>query len=104
MIGFWRRVRCIAEACLKKEGLAFIALMVSLFGTGILTALYAINLEFLRANGKTDEIFYLNCGQLVLISFVFMSCHRLLGAKQAIEIEFWKLKAKMSQGDDDADA
>ena len=97
---FWRRVRCVAEACLKKEGLAFVALMVSLCGVGIISFMFYGNLLYLRRAEATDELFYLSCGMLVLIGIVFMSAHRLLGSKQAIEAEFWKLKVKLSQGDD----
>lgn len=97
---FWRRVRCVAEACLKKEGVAFVALMVSLAGVGIISFMLWGNLLYLRDRGATDEIFYLSCGMLGLIFIVFMSSHRLLGSRQALEGEFWKLKFKMSQGDD----
>lgn len=97
---FWRRARLVAEACLKKEGLAFVALMVSLTGAGVLSFMLWGNLLYFRAAKATDALFYLSCGMLALIGIVFMSAHRLLGSKQAIEIEFWKLKAKLSQGDD----
>ena len=99
---FWRRVRCIAEACLRKEGIAFVALMVSLIGAGILSFMFYGNLLYLRHERATDEIFYLSCGMLAIIAVTFWSSHRLLGSKQAIEAEFWKLKVKMSQGDNDA--
>lgn len=102
MKNFWRRVRLIAEACLKKEGLAFVALMVSLVGTGLLTAMFWRNLIYFREQKATDELFFLSCGMLALIAITFMSTHRLLGSKQAIEAEFWKLKVKLNQGDDDA--
>ncbi len=100
----WRRIRCIAEACLKREGLAFIGLMVSLLGAGILTLMLFGNLVYLREVLATTEIFYLSCGMLLIISILFYSTHRLLGSKQAIELEFWRLKAKFNQGDDDVAA
>lgn len=97
---FWRRLGRVGEACLRKEGIAFVALMVSLFGVGILTLMLYGNLVYFRAARATDELFYLSSGMLGLIGIVFMSAHRLLGSKQAIEGEFWKLKFKMSQGED----
>lgn len=98
---FWRRLRLVAEACLRKEGLAFVALMVSLTGTGIITFMLYGNLLYFRAQTATEQLFYLSCGMLFLIGIMFMSAHRLLGSKQAIELEFWKLKASISQGEDD---
>jgi hypothetical protein len=98
---FWRRVGLCARACLQKEGLAFIALMVSLCGAGIISAMLLGNLIYLRNAKATDSIFYLSCGMLFLIFIVLMSSHRLLGSRQAIEAEAWKLRFKISQGHDE---
>lgn len=96
---FWRRARCVAEACLRKEGLAFVALMVSLGAAGVLSLFLYGNLRFLRAQGAIDQIFYLSAGMLLLIGIVLMSSHRLLGSKQAIEAEILGLKLRMNQND-----
>lgn len=102
MLNFWRRVRCIAEACLRREGLAFLAFVASVGGGVVLTAMLAWNIRFLQGEHRTDEIALLSYGLLVLLGLMMMSLHRLLGSKQAIELEFWKLKASISNGDDDA--
>jgi hypothetical protein len=100
MKNFWRRLRCIAEACLKREGLAFLAFCAS-FGAGVvLTAMLAWNILYLQEEKRSDDIAYLAFGMLALLGITQLSLHRLLGSKQAIQLEFWKLKATMSQGDD----
>jgi hypothetical protein len=38
----------------------------------------------------------------VLFAVTQLSLHRLLGSKQAIELEFWKLKATINQSGDDS--
>jgi hypothetical protein len=101
---FWRRVGLVTRACLKKEGLAFVALMVSLSGAGILSLMLWGNLVYFRSKGATEPLFYLSCGMLLLIGIVFMSSHRLLGSKQAIEAELWQLKFKLNQGEDPTSA
>lgn len=97
----WRRVGLCLRACLQKEGIAFVALLVSLAGAGILSFMLWGNLIYFREQKATEQLFYLSCGMLFLIGIVFMSSHRLLGSKQAFEAEFWKLKFKINQGDTD---
>jgi hypothetical protein len=97
---FWRRVRCIAEACLKREGLAFCAFIAAVGFAVVLTFLLIWNIGFLQDKDRTDDIAYLAFGILGLFGITQLSIHRLLGAKQAIELEFWKIKAKLSQGED----
>ncbi len=97
---FWRRVRCIAEACLKREGLAFFALVLS-GGAGVtLTVMLAWAMSMLGAAEQWAAIENIAYGLLGSLFLMMWSLHRLLGSKQAIEVEFWKLKAKLSQGDD----
>lgn len=98
-VNFWRRVRCVGEACLRKEGIAFVALMVSLGAAGVLSLMLYGNLLYFRDKGATSELFYLSAGMLFLIGIVLMSSHRLLGSKQAIEAEFLSLKLKLNQDD-----
>ncbi len=96
----WRRVRCIAEACLKREGLAFFALVLSGGAGVVFTILLAAAMWWLKGAKQWEAIANLAYGLLVTLGLVMFSLHRLLGSKQAIEVEFWKLKAKLSQGDD----
>jgi hypothetical protein len=91
----------VCRSCLRKEGLAFLALLVSLGGAGVLSIMLFGNLLYFRKMQATEELFYLSSGMLLLIAIVLMSSHRLLGSKQAIELEFWKLKAKFNQGDEE---
>lgn len=98
---FWRRVRCIAEACLRREGLAFIAFVFAVGMAVVLTCLLVWNIGYLQEKDRTDDIAYLSFGILALFGIVQLSMHRLLGSRQAIEVEFWKLRAKIDQGDDD---
>lgn len=95
---------CIAfcRACLRREGLAFIALMVSLGGAGILSFFLYGNLLYFRAHSSTSELFYLSVGMLMLIAIVLISSHRLLGSKLAIDAEVLCAKLKIEQGGDDA--
>lgn len=90
----------LAHACLTNEGLKFFA-FCGATGAGVaLTAYLVWNTAYLHAAKKDDYVFYLAAGSMALLGLTQLSLHRLLGAKQAIEIEFWKLKAKLSQGDD----
>lgn len=97
---FWRRIRCVAEACLKREGLAFLAFLAS-FGCGVvMTAMLAWAMAMLRGAAQWEAIANLAYGLLATLFVVLLSLHRLLGSRQAIELEFWKLKAKFNQGED----
>lgn len=87
-----------SRACLRKEGLAFVALMVSLGGAGILSAMLFGNLLYFRKHQATDELFYLSGGMLLLIGIVLMSSHRLLGSKLAIEAEVLSAKLSIRDG------
>lgn len=100
----WRRARLVGEACLKKEGIAFVALMVSLGGAGVLSFMLWGNLLYFRAEKATSELFMLSCGMLFLIGIVLMSSHRLLGSKLAMEAEVLNMKLRFNQGGDDAPA
>jgi hypothetical protein len=96
----WRRIRCIAEACLKRECLAFLALCLS-GGAGVtMTAMLAWAMSMLQGAAQWEAIANIAYGLLLTLGLLMFSLHRLLGSKQAIEVEFWKLKAKLSQGDD----
>jgi hypothetical protein len=100
MRNFWRRVRCIGEACLRKEGIAFVALMVSLGAAGVLSLMLYGNLLYFRTKGATDQLFYLSAGMLFLIGIVLMSSHRLLGSRQQLDAEILGMKLRMNQGED----
>jgi hypothetical protein len=90
----------LAHSCLTNEGLKFFA-FCGATGAGVAMSAYLVwNTAYLHAAKKDDYVFYLAAGSMLLLGLTQLSLHRLLGAKQAIEIEFWKLKAKLSQGDD----
>lgn len=93
---FWRRTRLIAEACLKREGLAFGAFLLSAGAGPVLCAMLFWAMRHLADNERHEAIENLAYGLLLTLSLLMWSLHRLLGSKQAIEVEFWKLKAKMS--------
>lgn len=92
-------ILAVCRACLRKEGLAFLA-FVAASGAGVaLMAMLAWQIVYLQAHERSDDIAYLAFGMLLLIAVTQLSLHRLLGSKQAIELEFWKLKASITQGD-----
>lgn len=93
---FWRRSRLVAEACLKREGLAFLAFCLSAGAGPILTAMLFWAMTKLEAAEQWEAIANLAYGLLFTLGLLMWSLHRLLGSKQAIELEFWKLKAKVS--------
>lgn len=96
--GQWRQLGAV---CLTAEGLKFFA-FCGATGAGIaLTAYLVWNTAYLHAHQRHDQVFYLAAGSMALLGLTQLSLHRLLGARQAIEIEFWKLRAKIAQGDDE---
>jgi hypothetical protein len=97
---FWRRTRLIAEACLKREGLAFLAFLLSAGAGPVLCLMLFWAMQRLAGAEQWDAIANLAYGLLLTVALLMWSIHRLLGSKQAIELEFWKLKAKLSQGDE----
>lgn len=98
---FWRRTRYIGEACLKREGLAFLAFCLSAGAGPVLSAMLFYLMVTLRNARQWEAIANLAYGLLLALSLLLWSTHRLLGSKQAIELEFWKIKAKLNQGEDD---
>lgn len=94
---FGRFLVLVSRACLRREGLAFFA-FVAATGAGVVLTGYLIwNTAYLHDRGRDQDVAYLAYGALALVGITQLSLHRLLGAKQAIEIEFWKLKAKIDQ-------
>lgn len=95
----WQFFIAFCRACLRKEGLAFLA-FIGASGAGVvITALLIWNIAFLQRHNQAEPIANLAYGLLILFGFMQLSLHRLLGSKQAIELEFWKLKANITQGD-----
>jgi hypothetical protein len=92
----------VCRACLKARGLAFLAFIAATGAGVVLTAFLIWNTFYLQNHGRSDDVAYLAYGALLLIGVMQLSLHRLLGSKQAIELEFWKLKATIKQGDDNA--
>lgn len=96
-MSYWQFFILVCRACLRREGLAFFAFIAAVGAGAVMTALLAWQVWFLQEHERVDEIANLAYGMLVLIAVTQLSLHRLLGSKQAIEIEFWKLKAKIDQ-------
>lgn len=94
----WRRVGLVARACLRREGLAFLAFCLSAGAGPILTAMLFWAMVALERAQQWEAIANLAYGLLLTLGLLMWSLHRLLGSKQAIELEFWKLKAKLSNG------
>lgn len=88
------------RACLRREGLAFLAFIGATAAVVVLSAFLAWNIRYLQIEKRSDDIAYLSFGLLVLFGIAQLSLHRLLGSRQALQVEFWKLKATMNQGED----
>jgi hypothetical protein len=91
----------LCRACLKKEGLTFLALVASVAGAGILCGLLAWNIAFLQEQNDSASIAWLSYGLLATVALVIFTLMKLLAGKQAIEAELWQFKFKASQGEDD---
>jgi hypothetical protein len=61
---WWQFFVALCRACLKKEGLTFLALVASVAGAGILCGLLAWNIAFLQAQKDTAAIAWLSYGLL----------------------------------------
>lgn len=92
----------VCRACLKREGLAFFAFCGASGAGVVLTVLLAWNIRYLQLAHRSDDIAMLSFGLLILFGITQLSLHRLLGSKQAIELEFFHMKASMNQGENDA--
>lgn len=100
-MSWWQFFVAVCRACLRREGLAFLA-FVGASGAGVVLAiLLAWNISYLQAEHRSDDIARIAYGLLVCFGITQLSLHRLLGSKQAIELEFWKLKANISQGEEE---
>lgn len=100
----WRRFGLIARACLRREGIALVALLASVAGAGVLSAMLAWAIHILDGARKWDAITNIAYGLLGAVVIILWSFGRLMAGKQAIEAEFWHLKFKASQsGGDEAD-
>lgn len=99
----WRAHRhweAIGASLLTRAGLAAAALVLS-FGAGIVfSAMLASIIRYLQTERESDHLAYLAFGLLGVLAITMWSLHRLLGSKQALDVEFWKFKASMTQGDD----
>ena len=95
---WWLETKCLLRACLRKEGLAFCAFIAASGAGAVMTLLLAWNIHYLQGAARHEAIENIAYGLLATVAITQLSLHRLLGSKQAIEIEFWKLKAKLNQG------
>jgi hypothetical protein len=95
----WQFFIALCRACLRKEGLAFFALVASVAGAGIMCAMLAWAMAMLEGAKRWDAIAWIAYGLLATVALVIFTLMKLLAGKQAIEAELWKFKFKASQGD-----
>ena len=91
-------IRC-GSACLKREGLAFVALIASIVGSAVLTGLLLYAMIILEGARQWDAIADIAYGLLATVAIVIISFGFLL-TKRSFEAEFWKLKFKGSGGEE----
>ena len=101
---WWQFFIALCRACLRKEGLTFLALLSSVAGAGILCVMLAWAMAGLQRAQRWDSIAWIAYGLLATVALVIFTLMKLLAGKQAIEAELWQFKFKASQGDDDAPA
>lgn len=98
----WLVMRATGRVCLTAAGIKLLAFLGA-SGAGVALMAYLVwNTHYLQVKGQVEPVAYLAYGAMLLLGMTQLSLHRLLGAKQAIETEFWKLKFKMTQGEDSA--
>lgn len=97
----WSEIKCLLRACLRKEGLTFCAFIAAVGAGMTLTVLLGWNISYLHGREQDEAVTNIAYGLLLTVGITQLSLHRLLGSRQAIELEFWKLKAKLNQGDSD---
>lgn len=93
-------VQTIWAASLTRPGLALGALGLSAGAGVVFSAMLASIILYLQTEKRSDDLAMLAGGLLLVLGLIMFSLHRLLGSKQAIELEFWKIKAKVSNGED----
>lgn len=87
-------------AALTRPGLALGALALSAGAGVVFSAMLGSIILYLQAEQRSDDLAMLAGGLLLVLSLIMFSLHRLLGSKQAIELEFWKIRAKVENGED----
>lgn len=93
-------VQALWVAGLTRPGLALGALALSAGAGVVFSAMLASIILYLQTEKRSDDLAMLAGGLLLVLSLIMFSLHRLLGSKQAIELEFWKIKAKVENGED----
>ena len=94
-------LRTIWLAALTRPGLALLAALAGVGGAAVLTGLLAWALHALIGAFQWPVVGNLAYGLLLVVALVLWGLMRLLAGKQAIELELWKLKARLtSEGDD----
>lgn len=96
-------IRALWAAGMTPAGKSFYALIFTVAGAGIVTAMLAWTMSYLMGNKQHDPIAYLAYGLLVTVAMCIFSFGKLLAGKQAIEAELWKFKFKATQDGDDDD-
>lgn len=96
---FGQYIEAIGRATLRKEGLTFFA-FIGAVGAGIALTIYLFWVTYhLEKHNQHESVAYLAYGALLLIGVTQLSIHRLLGSNLSLNLEFWKLKARILQGE-----
>ena len=86
-----------SRACLKREGLAFVALIASIGGAAVLTLMLAWAMWILEGSAQWAAITNIAYGLLATVAIVILSLGKLLGGSQRFAAEILKAKLEMSQ-------
>ena len=95
--------RAVWCAALTRPGLALLAALSGIAGAAVLTGLLGYSLNALIRAAQWFIVGNLAYGLLIVVALVLWGLMRLLAGKQAIELEFWKLKAKLTSEGEDSD-
>jgi hypothetical protein len=96
----WQFFIAVCRACLKREGLSFLALFAAVAGAGVLCAMLAWSMAMLEGAKRFDSISWIAYGLLGTVALIIFTLMKLLAGKQAIEAELWQFKFKASQDGD----
>jgi hypothetical protein len=95
----WRAaVAAVGSACLKKGGLAFVALIASIVGAATLTGMLLYAMIVLEGARQWVAITNIAYGLLATVAMVLASLGLVI-SQRSLEAEFWKVRFKASGGD-----
>lgn len=94
-------LRAVWFAGLTPPGKSFFALIFTIGGAGVMTAMLAWAMSYLMGYKQHEPVAFLAYGLLMTVAMCIFSLGKLLAGKQAIEAELWKFKFKATQDGDD---